>query len=828
MKNNKKKGSLHTRNKERIASKSGKKLLPIDSHIQELANKINQGKKHVMKRCFMTGKQCIFSSQITESVERSEKEKCLKETSAFVIMPFQANLETFYRWSLKPYLIKGYRFQENNVQRADEVREIGYIVCEKICKKIQETDLVIAEVTRKNSNVFYELGLSIGLEKPYILLQDAQSPNPALADDSLRRSLNIPDDWNKDEKKIMKYPSVGALDIHVEKHRLPQYITFPSINSQASRKLVISILKIKEPNETSHNDDTPLNDIKIKFNDILKGSIGVALAEIRSDIELKVANYGSWQQVVKEIPEREWFEFSEAKLIEIDDQSQGKGFDAISKTIESSFATVIDVSHNNPVAYFWLGYCHARGLNAIPVYKVDSTNKNEKDLIAYLELEHGDAQGTDTIPVFKTECQSNFKNDEKSKHDLAFDIHALWYAQYDEEKPYEFKTKIREIFEHLLQRDLPDRQKRAFWNRFPAERKMKVFTGAIHVDKLNREMIGDWDLRTVSELFSFLPSVREAMAIELVTPIYSPEQAFKKYKENTLKSNKTIKAERPDKWLNGYREYIEKQLKGSNAIVIASPDVNPITEYLLHKIYHVTQPPQVFEKTLEANFNGFVVVKQVDKNVQNHNRKNFQSLKSEQNFSKLFYHEVTGEQLKKEFGKSYRNKPKDLRGFGIHAEGTLTMKTELFEKYVSQDECKRDFSLLGHLVVARYPQSDDGNMVVLLNGVSGPATYALAQILTGGGQKGSNELNAPSEHLLQEINKLLDSEDCPGIEAIIKVQIKPTKDWKNQTYLDSRQVKSWNFLIRTLDKRKQNQYIDRFGPKYLPRLMGQISQLKKS
>lgn len=76
-------------------------------------------------------------------------------------------------------------------------------------------------------------------------------------------------------------------------------------------------------------------------------------------------------------------------------------------------------------------------------------------------------------------------------------------------------------------------EKRAFWDRFPAEQRLKIFTGAIHVKALKREMIGDWDLRTVSELLSYLPSVREATAIELVTPIDSPERAYKRLEKGT-------------------------------------------------------------------------------------------------------------------------------------------------------------------------------------------------------------------------------------------------------------------------------------------------------
>jgi hypothetical protein len=138
----------------------------------------------------------------------------------------------------------------------------------------------------------------------------------------------------------------------------------------------------------------------------------------------------------------------------------------------------------------------------------------------------------------------------------------------------------------------------------------------------------------------------------------------------------------------------------------------------------------------------------------------------------------------------------------------------LFDKYISQNDCKDQFFLLGHLVIARYPRNREGNLVVLLNGVSGPATFALAQILTGGGVRASKEMNAQSEKLLEKINALLDSPDCLGVEVIVRVTIKPAEGWDKQTYLDSREVMNCDFLINNLkvNERSENK-ISKYGPK---------------
>lgn len=719
----------------------------VSKPLQDLINNIGTRDRRVMKRCFMTGKQCIFSSQVAEGANRPAVDSGGNiDLSVFMVMPFRPNLETFYRWSLKPFLVQGYGLPETHVQRADEVRDIGYIVCEKICRKVQEADLILSEVTYSNPNVFYEIGLSYGLNRPIILMRNGSTQEAATNDNCVRQSLKIEDEM------LFKYPGIDILNINSDRHNLSRFVSHPPTYEGVKRELKISVLRIVREQSKGNLEQKPSGDIELDFKDVLSGVVGVAMAEIRNEILRDDGKYARepWSSVVREINDETWEVFASAKDIVVDGRSS---FDEIAGKVSSSFCTIIDVSSNDPVACFWLGYCHARGLNAIPVYRVQSTENGKQE----------DKQ-------------------KEEEHRLAFDIRALWYAEYHSEKPYEFKTKIREILEHLLERDLPDRQKRAFWDRFPPERKLKVFTGAIHNETLNREMVGDWDVRTVSELFSYLPSVREARDIELVTPLYSPEEAFRRYRENITEADideKKIKKE----FIASYRKGIEEQLSGYSAIVIASPDVNPVTEYLLHKIYNVENPKEPFESTKQPVFKypGYIVYKKLRQ-------------PQEREFNRLFYHE---EQV--------NEKSNPTRGFAIYSLRTRdTSDDSLMIPYLSQDECRESFSLLGHIVIARNPlEKKSDNLVILLNGVSGPATFALAQILTGGGGLNlfpdmETKLESNSEKMLLKINDMLDKRDCIGIEAIIEVKIMPSASTEsasqNQTFVDSRLVYSWDFL----------------------------------
>jgi predicted nucleotide-binding protein len=123
--------------------------------------------------CFMTGKGCVYA----EIIDEQRKRQCTQERdprtySGFMITPFQPNLRAFFEICLKRRLEQKYSIE---LLRADHVRQIGYVVCEKICKKIQESDFVIADLSVPNKNVFYELGLAYGINQKIIVIYHHES-----------------------------------------------------------------------------------------------------------------------------------------------------------------------------------------------------------------------------------------------------------------------------------------------------------------------------------------------------------------------------------------------------------------------------------------------------------------------------------------------------------------------------------------------------------------------------------------------------------------------------------------------------------------------------
>lgn len=83
----------------------------------------------------------------------------------FVLMPFTDLLTPIYEDHIKPTVEKA----ELRCERADEILGTGLITWD-IWEKINRARFLIAELTDRNPNVFYELGLAHALSKNVILL----------------------------------------------------------------------------------------------------------------------------------------------------------------------------------------------------------------------------------------------------------------------------------------------------------------------------------------------------------------------------------------------------------------------------------------------------------------------------------------------------------------------------------------------------------------------------------------------------------------------------------------------------------------------------------
>ena len=93
--------------------------------------------------------------------------------SAFVIMPFDDEFDSAYELFIKEAL-EGAGFE---TRRADELVNHRNIL-QDVIAGIESADLVVADLTGANPNVFYELGVAHSLERPTILLTQSVDDPP--------------------------------------------------------------------------------------------------------------------------------------------------------------------------------------------------------------------------------------------------------------------------------------------------------------------------------------------------------------------------------------------------------------------------------------------------------------------------------------------------------------------------------------------------------------------------------------------------------------------------------------------------------------------------
>lgn len=107
--------------------------------------------------------------------KRITKKKSAKKTKGecFVMMPFKSPFDIYYESIYNPAI----KSTELEPIRADDLFRPSVIVSD-LWDMIQRAKVLLAELTTKNPNVFYELGLAHAIGKPVILVSETMDDVP--------------------------------------------------------------------------------------------------------------------------------------------------------------------------------------------------------------------------------------------------------------------------------------------------------------------------------------------------------------------------------------------------------------------------------------------------------------------------------------------------------------------------------------------------------------------------------------------------------------------------------------------------------------------------
>jgi len=154
-----------------------------------------------------------FSQQIKARIERQQRQVLMQpifqtkpedleldDSLCFVLMPFQPAFDRIYQKVIEPAVTEaGLR-----PLRADQIFSPSPIV-EDIWTHIVTARIIVADVSQRNPNVFYELGLAHAVGKPVIVI--AQSKDDVPFDIAYLRYFHYADDaggWKKLREDLRK------------------------------------------------------------------------------------------------------------------------------------------------------------------------------------------------------------------------------------------------------------------------------------------------------------------------------------------------------------------------------------------------------------------------------------------------------------------------------------------------------------------------------------------------------------------------------------------------------------------------------------------------
>lgn len=136
-----------------------------------MAKKKVAKKKTVKKALASKGEWPVFKV----STAKGKRAKATKKPvgSCFVLMPFKEPFETYYTVIIRPAIAAA----NLDVRRGDSLFTPTPIMGD-VWKMIQDATVLVAELTGKNPNVFYELGLGHALGKPIVLISETMEDVP--------------------------------------------------------------------------------------------------------------------------------------------------------------------------------------------------------------------------------------------------------------------------------------------------------------------------------------------------------------------------------------------------------------------------------------------------------------------------------------------------------------------------------------------------------------------------------------------------------------------------------------------------------------------------
>lgn len=197
-----------------------------------------------------------------------------KEKSCFIIGPIDKPGTEIHIWAKKAlkHIIKpaaegcGY----NNPLRADEITQPGTIT-RQVIERLIEDDLVIADLSWHNPNVFYELAIRHAVRKPVVqLIREVDSlPFDVINSRTIKYDLQDPDSWVPARDQLVEHIKAVETNPALADNPLTQAIdiTLMSRSDDPVEKRMLELIEMMKSlrNSVEESSRTSRGDIRLDY-----------------------------------------------------------------------------------------------------------------------------------------------------------------------------------------------------------------------------------------------------------------------------------------------------------------------------------------------------------------------------------------------------------------------------------------------------------------------------------------------------------------------------------------------------------------------------------
>jgi hypothetical protein len=494
------------------------------------------------------------------------KSKDSKRKKVFVLMPFKDPYYDYYRFAIEEVCLS-HDWECEYVEKTT-FKKGEYIIC-KICEEIQKADLVIADLSEKNENVYYELGLAHALEKDTIIIANKNS------DGISEKFQQFLSKWHIHP---INYVGIEDLKDFLDgAEGKPFSLTHKEkiVSDEDKRYSVVCLIP----------DDAPEDEGRIKFSEVFKYGIkkGIKQLEFPGD-DLINLDKEEVHNIIKEAQELE----------DNENGKENKIADLIHNIRKAQYC-IIDItdSQKHPEIFYWLGFIHGLGVNR---------DIDIKDALICIYITRGKLEK------------------------LPFDIRAARVIHYKslEELSFKIPTEIENL--EIDKLNELNKEKQEFWHTFNIKN-TKFLVGAADIchpgkdDYHIRDKISIQDFKAFNRiiyLLLFLGRKRSPYQYKMkIIGLYDDEfigkienDIFTSWKKD--KDKNTDRQNWFEQWHNkiqdfsininktnierlGFNEPDDKEVK--KYIIIASSSVNAAAEKILLSLYRGKDSGYIFRTT---------------------------------------------------------------------------------------------------------------------------------------------------------------------------------------------------------------------------------------